>query len=187
VLWDLTSDTGVPCASAVLWDPHADAELNPAAASGGFGCHPDPRVAMTRALTEAAQSRLTVISGARDDVSRARRHEARRSEVYDYWNRIRIAETPLRWQHPVPATTTVEEDLRSLLAALRSVGLPQVLVLDLSRPGWPVSVVRVIVPGAEAPHSTPAYTPGRRASRAREEHDRTATRTAPTGSAGATG
>ena len=34
----------------------------------GFGAHADPRVALTRALTEAAQSRAGKIQGARDDV-----------------------------------------------------------------------------------------------------------------------
>lgn len=34
----------------------------------GFGAHADPRVALTRALTEAAQSRVGKIQGARDDV-----------------------------------------------------------------------------------------------------------------------
>ncbi len=34
----------------------------------GFGCHADRDVALSRALTEAAQARLTVISGARDDI-----------------------------------------------------------------------------------------------------------------------
>ena len=36
--------------------------------NGGFGAHVDPAVALTRALTEAAQARLAKIHGARDDV-----------------------------------------------------------------------------------------------------------------------
>lgn len=34
----------------------------------GAGCHLDPAIALCRALTEAAQSRLTAIAGARDDL-----------------------------------------------------------------------------------------------------------------------
>ncbi|KIZ15677.1 YcaO-like family protein [Streptomyces natalensis] len=34
----------------------------------GSGCHRDPRIALSRALTEAAQSRLTCIAGTRDDL-----------------------------------------------------------------------------------------------------------------------
>ena len=36
--------------------------------NGGFGAHVNPEVALTRALTEAAQARLAKIHGARDDV-----------------------------------------------------------------------------------------------------------------------
>jgi ribosomal protein S12 methylthiotransferase accessory factor len=35
----------------------------------GYGCHPIPSIAFSRAFTEAAQSRLTAIAGARDDVN----------------------------------------------------------------------------------------------------------------------
>lgn len=34
----------------------------------GVGCHNDPAIALCRALIEAAQNRLTAISGARDDL-----------------------------------------------------------------------------------------------------------------------
>ncbi len=56
-----------------LWPgyPCVDAGLRSAALGGlfgGCGLHDDPAVAISRALTEAAQSRLTVISGAREDI-----------------------------------------------------------------------------------------------------------------------
>lgn len=41
---------------------------------GGTGLHRDPAVALSRGLTEAAQSRLTVISGAREDIPAAAYH-----------------------------------------------------------------------------------------------------------------
>src|SRR5262249_1991747 len=37
----------------------------------GSGCHTCPGVALSRALTEAAQSRLTYIAGSRDDIHEA--------------------------------------------------------------------------------------------------------------------
>ncbi|MFB9924161.1 YcaO-like family protein [Amycolatopsis halotolerans] len=37
-------------------------------AFAGSGCHSDPAIALTRAMTEAAQSRLTAIAGTRDDL-----------------------------------------------------------------------------------------------------------------------
>jgi YcaO-like protein with predicted kinase domain len=38
-------------------------------AFGGCGAHPDSRVALLRAITEAAQSRVTLIQGGREDLA----------------------------------------------------------------------------------------------------------------------
>lgn len=54
---------GVPAFAAYLW--HEDAA---AAMVVGSGAHSDPAVALSRAITEAAQSRLTFIAGSRDDI-----------------------------------------------------------------------------------------------------------------------
>lgn len=52
----------VPCFGASVWSPEF------ATVCLGWGAHLDPGVAVSRAVTEAVQSRLTVISGARDDL-----------------------------------------------------------------------------------------------------------------------
>lgn len=52
----------VPCFGATVWSPDF------AAVCLGWGAHLDPGVAVSRAVTEAVQSRLTVIAGARDDL-----------------------------------------------------------------------------------------------------------------------
>src|SRR5271166_1157275 len=65
-VWDVTSDIGLPaylCLAASA--DHAD-RVQP---EFGSGCHPNRDIALARALTEAAQARLTVISGARDDIA----------------------------------------------------------------------------------------------------------------------
>ena len=53
---------GLPCYVAQIWS--ADVPVR----CGGFGCHIDPEIAFGRAVSEAAQSRLATISGARDDI-----------------------------------------------------------------------------------------------------------------------
>lgn len=58
------SRTGIACVSAALW--HEDAA---ASVMRGSGAHADAGVALSRAITEAAQARLTFIAGARDDIS----------------------------------------------------------------------------------------------------------------------
>jgi ribosomal protein S12 methylthiotransferase accessory factor len=66
-VWDITSNIGVPAFSCTIVDRDPNPN-RPIAPMGGYGCHPSRGVALLRALTEAAQSRLTVITGARDDV-----------------------------------------------------------------------------------------------------------------------
>ncbi|MFF6980238.1 YcaO-like family protein [Streptomyces sp. NPDC008343] len=63
-LIDVAGDMRVPCVEARLW--HEDLASIVAC---GSGAHSDPALAMSRAITEAVQSRLTQIVGARDDIS----------------------------------------------------------------------------------------------------------------------
>jgi ribosomal protein S12 methylthiotransferase accessory factor len=63
--WDVTSDIGLPAFACIIAAPDDDplgveTEL-------GAACHTDPATALLRALLEAAQTRITRISGARDD------------------------------------------------------------------------------------------------------------------------
>jgi ribosomal protein S12 methylthiotransferase accessory factor len=64
---DVRCDTRVPV-FAVAIAPTNPTRMPPFAAFSGYGAHLDPRVALSRALTEAIQSRLTVIHGGRDDL-----------------------------------------------------------------------------------------------------------------------
>ncbi|MCJ0868088.1 YcaO-like family protein [Streptomyces sp. AP-93] len=63
-LWHLPTRFGVPVMACYLWR-----EDQPAVIVSGSGAHLDPRVALSRAITEAAQSRLTLIAGTREDVA----------------------------------------------------------------------------------------------------------------------
>ncbi|MFC7548664.1 YcaO-like family protein [Plantactinospora sp. GCM10030261] len=56
------SAVGLPVFRARIWSDNLPLPF------GGTGCHLDRDVALCRALTEAAQSRATVIAGARDDI-----------------------------------------------------------------------------------------------------------------------
>ncbi|MFD7897606.1 YcaO-like family protein [Streptomyces sp. NPDC059743] len=53
---------GVAVMSCHLWREDQSSVL-----VAGAGAHPDPQVALSRAITEAAQSRLTLIAGSRED------------------------------------------------------------------------------------------------------------------------
>ncbi|WP_198667552.1 YcaO-like family protein [Glycomyces dulcitolivorans] len=53
----------VKCFTASLWMPDMGTMF------GGAGAHASPEIALSRAITEAAQSRLTFIAGTRDDLN----------------------------------------------------------------------------------------------------------------------
>jgi len=131
----------------------------------GAGCHPDRTTALCRALTEAAQSRLTAIAGSRDDLGRQRYRDAQSAYAL---NAFRCYAHDSAGQKPfnsIPNATTesVAEDLNLVITRLARAGLTQVLTVELSKPGMPVSVVRTIVPGLEGPTDSPSYLPGARA------------------------
>lgn len=159
LLYDLTIDTDVPVYLATAYD---DQSRHIGIASG-FGAHLDPQIAMVRALTEAAQSRLVYIAGARDDVFH---HEDLRHRMDDTDAAIASARsTPATADAGArrsQATGSFEGDIGALLSKLARVGLHQVLVVDLTRAEHGIPVVRVIVPGLEGYHS-PFYAPGKRA------------------------
>ncbi|MDH6130646.1 YcaO-like protein with predicted kinase domain [Kitasatospora sp. MAA4] len=144
---------------------------NPMLVNAGAGCHLNPLVGVSRALTELAQSRLSVISGAREDFST--RYRDRREETYQAAH-----ERAARWSHgwqrisfdeiPDHSAGDLGTDLETVCRSLRGAGLPRILVADLTLadPAGPRSrgsvddalprVVKVIVPGLEFAANEPS-------------------------------
>lgn len=126
--------------------------------NGGAGCHLDPVVAVTRALTEAAQSRLAVIAGAREDFTGQayRRHSSYEAlqEMFRMWSGAR----PTADFDVIESTSTgtTDGDLDVVLAGLAHAGLPLVFATELAPEGLPFSVTKAIVPGLEVYHNDPA-------------------------------
>ncbi len=151
----ITSDLGIPSFLAAT-----DEEISPTTSRGhgGFGTHPDAEVAVIRAITECAQSRAVDIQAMREDirlpdeqVSKYQQHVQRSSTIDKgawAWRPMRkvvdFADIP-SWR-----TGDVMDDLRLMLARLRDCGIRRALVVDLSPPGIPVTVVRVMVPQLES-------------------------------------
>ncbi|WP_437924719.1 YcaO-like family protein [Sorangium sp. So ce291] len=170
-VWETTSDIGIPAYLCTI----VDREPNPyraIAPMGGFGCHPARGVALLRALTEAAQSRLTVITGARDDV---RFGMGKPEDDLDAARRFLAAHgadpTP-RSFHAAPdrAGETFDEDVAWAVDRLRAAGLGTIVAVDLTKPEIGIPVVRVVIPGLEPLYDVPGYLPGARARRRLEEH-----------------
>lgn len=156
----LPSVVGVPVFYAVLDDPR---RADPMLINGGAGCHLDPSVALCRALTEAVQSRLCVISGSREDLSDV---VSRRDHSYNEV-RAELAAWEAGWPEasfdevPNAGTGAITTDLALLVGRLREAGFPHLLVADLTLAGLPFRVCRTIVPGFEFFHQEPDRLGGR--------------------------
>jgi ribosomal protein S12 methylthiotransferase accessory factor len=133
----------------------------------GSGCHPERAVAAVRAISEAAQTRLIALTGARDDLGAEL--FAGSVAVRFRWAMREQAGTGRRSWRAAPdlATDDLRTDLQGLVAAVRRTGAGPVLAVDLSR-GPRLSVVRVLVPGLEAAGPSQGVLAGPRAGRAGE-------------------
>lgn len=145
---DITSDLGIPTFAAVSDDIQL---RDPALLTLGMGTHTSARIALLRALTEVAQSRLTQIHGAREDTDTA---DFRRRAGYERVRRMNAYWFDGRSEEPfdrVPSCDTDDflSDIGIALDRIRGAGLDRIIVVDLTRPEIGVPVVRVIVPGLE--------------------------------------
>ena len=130
-------DLGLPCAAALLVDP----EHGPVPVAAGYACRLTRDAALLAALLEAAQSRLTEIHGAREDVARGDRHGA--APLPRWCERARPVRRASALPH-LPARAPAA-GARAVLVRLRRAGFaPAAARLD-GPPG--VHVVRVVVPG----------------------------------------
>ena len=165
-IWDTTSDIGIACFRCMI----GEADGKSGHIGIGEGCHPDRAIALLRALTEAAQTRLTYISGARDDLDPEEFTDRAQSDRCTYvHNLIEKAPASASFQDcPTYVTKSFDDDLSLLLDRLSNSGMPQVITVDLSRPEIDIAVIRAIIPGLEAPHDEPDYIAGPRANQIRE-------------------
>jgi len=147
-LRDITSDIGVPtCAAA------ADDVLlrDPTLLTTGMGTHTSAEVAVLRALTEVAQSRLTQIHGAREDTTLA---DFRKQIGYDRTKRLNKHWFEASEKKSFADIASFESDdflldIKYMLKKLEEAGLDRAVVVDLTREEIGLPVVRVIVPGLE--------------------------------------
>src|SRR5208282_3179889 len=78
-VWNLTSDIGI--AAFLCHVAEKSATYPGLRRFAGAGCHPDRTIALARALTEAAQIRLTYIAGIRDDLLPSEYEELPTAEI----------------------------------------------------------------------------------------------------------
>jgi ribosomal protein S12 methylthiotransferase accessory factor len=145
---DITSDIGIPTIAAVADDVLLK---DPSLLTIGIGTHTSARIAVMRALTEVAQSRLTQIHGAREDTTladlRKKMGYERAKRINGYWYRDNGTVDYAK----IPSSDTDDflKDIHNVIEALGKKGLDRVIVVDLTREEIGIPVVRVIVPGLE--------------------------------------
>jgi ribosomal protein S12 methylthiotransferase accessory factor len=146
-VWDLESAFIPAVGCAIMEDPREPA-WRPLGFYQGFGAHLDPEIAIARALTEAAQTRLTYIAGGRDDFF-----------PFDYARATDPVLLARLWKQlarscddPATVDDLRRADARSLgdalaivIERLRAERVDQVIAVDVSDLGVPVA--KVIVPG----------------------------------------
>ena len=158
---DITSEIAVPTFFVRVFDDPLDTSSS--MSSDGFACHPDPEVAVTMALLEAAQTRGGFIAGGREDYSlQARslgRHERPRTAVPSsevFWFSGDRPVRPFAETQGFVAGDLLEE-LEWIVDRVEQAGLPSLLVADLTTERIrPAHAVRVIIPGVES--TNPLYT-----------------------------
>lgn len=164
-IWNTTTDIGVASIYCLLMeDGKAPGHLGE-----GAGCHPSRNIALLRALTEAVQTRTTYIAGSRDDIG----PEEFTPEAIEQKYRFAMSvldgdEDPQDFRTiPTREEDNFEADLHWLVDRLASVGADRVIVVNLSKPGLDLAVVRAVIPGLE--HNDESHAPGPRLQRAIEK------------------
>ena len=143
-IWDQTSSIGVPTFYCIIRQSH---DLRGLTTFGGHGTHWDRDIAMSRAITEAAQSRLTIITGSRDDTH---------PWQYDEFQVNAGTELPLSEGSDLKSfDDCLQPDYRQgheanrsdLVKALVAAGYECVVVVDMAKEEIGIPVVYVHVPG----------------------------------------
>ena len=148
-IWDITSDVGIPTFVCKLFNTEYYSEgIRPAL---GSGTHLSKEVAILRAITEAAQSRLTFISGSRDDKYVLQYKNQISLESYEKWHsELALTKENLNYQDlPNYFFQTFEEDQNFIIARLKSIDINEVLCVALTQQKYNIPVVKIVIPGLE--------------------------------------
>ncbi|MBN9671262.1 YcaO-like family protein [Roseibium aggregatum] len=164
-IWDMTSDVGIPAFYCLI----VDEQVPLGHSGGGAGCHLDPAIAVSRAITEAIQVRTNYIAGARDDLGRSEYQADEITEKNNHARRLMdlFSPKPLDFARFVDRSgDSFESDVETMLDRLGKAGIEKVLCVDLTNDAFQIPVVRIVIPGLEGPDDHEDYLPGLRAGHA---------------------
>ena len=153
VLFDLTCDVAVPVYGCSIIDKEDQVGWRALPVFNGYGAHLSPDIALFRAISEAVQSRLTHISGSRDDIIKSEYNRGGNQDDLASFHRL-IQKQPATIDFTCLknlATDSFETDIEYLLNTLKKIGIDSVVAVDLTKAELDIPVVKVIVPGLMAP------------------------------------
>ncbi len=154
-LFDISSDNGVPCFCALIGPESLLLENAPARfveVTLGCGAHISPVQATLRAITEAAQSRLTYIAGARDDLIPSLFEKGIPEETRRLF--CTTANTTISKSYAATPPASVKQALEEIVERLGSTGIDKIYSVQLSPPDMPIAVLKVLAPQLENPPGT---------------------------------
>jgi ribosomal protein S12 methylthiotransferase accessory factor len=115
----------------------------------GSGAHLSCAVAAVRAITEAAQARLTYIHGVRENIVRKIQSPSMGliNKVYSYFDHLACDRD---WRRlPDFSDEDLAKDYRRILTSLCESGYQQVYRVDMTRAPFDIPVVKIFVPGLQ--------------------------------------
>jgi ribosomal protein S12 methylthiotransferase accessory factor len=137
---DVSGPMGLPCFEVIL----ADADQ---VAYKGYGCHPCRETALLRALTEAAQSRVSHIAGTRDDMYRETYRDSLRWPAAVAHASLEIMPQRDYRECPDLPMGPWTEVLDDLVRRVRMQTGTSPVAVDLTREEFGLPVVFVVAPG----------------------------------------
>ncbi len=158
-LFDQTTDLGVPCVMAVIREARTDVSRSFDLAAG-YGCHPVGARAAVRAITEAAQTRITNIAGGRDDFLPEEYFEQTDETIlFLEQDRASGANAPA-WLAPGTALPALLDQLADRVGPVAEIAW-----VELGGAPYGISVVRALSDVLEDRETNVNWSPGRRALR----------------------
>lgn len=149
-VWDAASSVGIPTYYCILYD---EKRLSAGGEYFGCGSHLSQDIALSRALTEVAQARATLISGSRDDVYPEVYEQQRIQQKNIMTPELSQMEKPIQGGKNYKAclrpnvSQSLLGNIKTTLECLKANGYQNAIVFNHTKMEFNVPVVQVFVPG----------------------------------------
>ena len=141
-VWNISSNINIPTFQCAIYSEDPMRQLPVCL---GRGCHEFDTIAIYRAITEAAQSRLTLIAGSRDDMS---------ASLYSYSSDNYLLfpqRIVINYKQVSNISIDFEEMKRRVLSVLSKQGFNKIICLDHTHSVFDIPVIRVVIPEMRCP------------------------------------